>query len=171
MRYSRLASIATGTALAATLGACGYNPTLPPSGPVGSYPSSYPSAYPATSPAYREFGRVTNIEYFQGTAPGASGPSVPGAIIGAVAGAVIGNQVGRSMGGVSTRDKGTVLGGVGGAVIGSQAGRTGTAGTNPVYRVTVQTDQGAMRAFDVPATGELRIGDRVRVENGVIYRG
>lgn len=171
MHYPRLASIATAAALAATLGACGYNPTLPQAGPVGSYPSTYPSAYPATAPAYREFGRVTNIEYFQGSAPSASGPSVPGAIIGAVAGAVIGNQVGRSMGGVSTRDKGTVLGGVGGAVIGSQAGRTGSPGSAAMYRVTVQTDQGVMRAFDVPSTGELRIGDRVRVENGVIYRG
>jgi len=26
------------------------------------------------------------------------------------------------------------------------------------------------RTYDVPATGDLRIGDRVRVDNGVIYR-
>jgi hypothetical protein len=45
-----------------------------------------------------------------------------------------------------------------------------TTTTDSVYRVTVQTDQGAMRYYDVPATGELRVGDRVRVENGVIYR-
>ena len=40
----------------------------------------------------------------------------------------------------------------------------------PAYRVTVQTDQGAMRTFDVGALGDLRVGDRVRVENNVIYR-
>jgi hypothetical protein len=39
------------------------------------------------------------------------------------------------------------------------------------YRVTVQTDQGMMRTYEVPATGDLRVGDRVRVDNGVIYRG
>jgi len=26
------------------------------------------------------------------------------------------------------------------------------------------------RTYDVPATGDLRVGDRVRVESGVIYR-
>jgi hypothetical protein len=35
--------------------------------------------------------------------------------------------------------------------------------------VTVQTDQGQMRTYDVNATGDLRPGDRVRIENGVIY--
>ena len=43
------------------------------------------------------------------------------------------------------------------------------ATTGPVYRVTVQTDQGHMRTYDVSATGDLRPGDRVRIENGVIY--
>jgi hypothetical protein len=77
MRTStRVASIASCTALAAMLSACGVNPTLPASVPV----STYPAALPATT---LEYGRITNI---------------------------------------------------------------------------------------VPTTGDLRIGDRVRVENGVIYR-
>lgn len=169
MRTSRLGSIATGTALAAMLGACGYNPTLPQSAPVGSYPSTYPSTYPAAAPAYVEYGRVTHIEVFQGGTT-ASGVNVPGAVIGAVAGAVIGNVAGRAVGGSRTRDTAAVLGGVAGAAVGSQAGRTGTTAGNPVYRVTIQTEQGVMRSYDVPAPGDLRIGDRVRVENGVIYR-
>ena len=45
-----------------------------------------------------------------------------------------------------------------------------TATTSPLYRVRIQTDQGAMRVYDVPTTGGLRVGDRVRVENGVIHR-
>ena len=45
-----------------------------------------------------------------------------------------------------------------------------TATTSPLYRVRIQTDQGAMRVYDVPTAGGLRVGDRVRVENGVIYR-
>ncbi|HSV34839.1 MAG TPA: glycine zipper 2TM domain-containing protein [Ramlibacter sp.] len=161
MRSTRLASVATGSALAALLAACG---SVPLSGPVSSYPSTYPSA-----PATLEYGRVTNIEFFQGGTT-ARGVNVPGAIIGAVAGAVIGNVAGRSVGGSSTRDTAAVLGGVAGAAIGSQAGQGGTTTTSPVYRVSIQTDQGVMRTYDVPATGDLRIGDRVRVENGVIYR-
>ena len=38
------------------------------------------------------------------------------------------------------------------------------------YRVSVQTDNGGYRAFDVPSPGDLRIGDRVRIDNGQISR-
>lgn len=162
MRSSRPAAIAVGSVLAALLGAC-TNPVLPPAAQAGSYP-----AYPAAAPAAREYGRVTNIEVFQ-AGPVARGANVPGAIIGAVAGAVIGNQVGRAVGDRS-RNAATVLGGIGGAAVGSQVGGPSTGGSAPVYRITVQTEQGAMRLFDVPAPGDLRVGDRVRIENGVIYR-
>jgi len=169
MRTFRLATIAGGTALAALLTACGT------STPLGSSSSSYPApvTYPsATGPGQpqvmqtvgAEFGRVVNIEYFPGGSA-RSGPNVGGAIIGAVAGAVLGNQIG----GGSGRDAATVLGGAAGAAVGSQVGRTTTA-TDSIYRVTVQTDQGATRFYDVPASGDLRVGDRVRVDNGVIYR-
>jgi hypothetical protein len=35
----------------------------------------------------------------------------------------------------------------------------------------VQTDQGATRTFDVSTTADLRPGDRVRIDNGMIYMG
>lgn len=166
MRTTRLAIAAGGTALAALLAGCS---SVPLYGPTATYPASYPStttsAYPTTAPVSLEYGRVTNIEMFQG-GTARSGVNVPGALIGGVAGAVLGNQVG----GGSGRDAATVLGGVAGAAVGSQVGRSSGGTTAPVYRVSIQTDQGAMRVYDVPATGELRIGDRVRVENGVIYR-
>ncbi|MCY1526635.1 hypothetical protein D9M68_616730 [compost metagenome] len=38
------------------------------------------------------------------------------------------------------------------------------------YRVSVQTDRGGYRAFDVQSPGDLRIGDRVRIDNGHISR-
>jgi hypothetical protein len=49
-------------------------------------------------------------------------------------------------------------------------GKPSTPTASPVYRVNIQTDQGAMRVYDVPTPGALRVGDRVRIENGVIYR-
>jgi outer membrane lipoprotein SlyB len=163
MRISRFSHIALGSALAASLAACAYNP--PQYAPVGAYPGG---GYPvAAAPMGTEYGRVSNIQFFQ-AGPAASGQNVPGAVIGAVAGALVGNMVGRSLGGVSARDTSTVLGGVGGAVIGSQAGRGAPGPATPVYRITVQSDQGVMRFFDVPSPGDLRIGDRVRVDNGVI---
>ena len=39
------------------------------------------------------------------------------------------------------------------------------------YRITMRTDNGITRTYEVPATGDLKVGDRVRVDNGVIYRG
>jgi outer membrane lipoprotein SlyB len=58
------------------------------------------------------------------------------------------------------------------------AGRNGTAvlGGPPAvvttaasYRITMLTDAGIYRTYDVPSTGDIRVGDRIRVENGVIY--
>jgi outer membrane lipoprotein SlyB len=162
MRTIRLAPVASGTALAALLAACSVNPTVPlyTNGPA---PVVYPSTATA-APVSLEYGRVTNIEYFPGGAQ-RSGVNVPGAVLGAVAGAVLGNQVGRGGG----RDAATVLGGAAGAAVGSQVGRS-NAVTDPVYRITLQTDQGAVRVYDVPGTGDLHVGDRVRVDNGMIYR-
>jgi outer membrane lipoprotein SlyB len=164
MRTSRLASIATATAAAALLAACSSRPVVvnnvPP--PVAAAPAVTTVAVPApATPVGLEYGRVTNIEFFQ-TAP-TSGINVPGAIVGGVAGAVVGNAVSGG------RDAATVLGGAAGAAIGSQVNKPATVGSS-VYRVTIRTDNGVHRTYDVPATGDLRVGDRVRVENGVIYR-
>lgn len=161
MRTTRLASIAAGTALAALLAACATETVS--MAPV-SYPLSPAYASAGRGPGYLEYARVVNIDYFPG-GTARSGPNVGGAILGAVAGAVLGNQVG----GGSGRDAATVLGGAAGAAVGSQVGRTNTV-TDAIYRITLRTEQGATRTYDVPATGDLRVGDRVRVENGMIFR-
>jgi uncharacterized protein YcfJ len=171
MTNTRLASIAGGVALAALASACSTDRSVSvnvppqPAPVVSSTTVAPPGSTVAVAPAAVEFGRVTNIEYFPGGVA-RTAPNVPGAIIGGVAGAVLGNQIGSGSG----RTAATILGGAGGAAIGSQVGRTTTA-TEALYRVTVQTDAGVVRYYDVPGTGDLRIGDRVRVDNGVIFRG
>jgi outer membrane lipoprotein SlyB len=161
----RLSPIAIAGVLAASLAACTYNNPNPY--PVAAYPGAAPGSYPvAVAPTGVEYGRVTNIQAFQGTAAASPGA---GALVGAVAGALVGNVVGRSLGGVSARDTSTVLGGVGGALLGNQVARERAAPGAPFYRVTVQGDQGVVRYFDVPSPGDLRVGDRVRVDQGVIY--
>jgi uncharacterized protein YcfJ len=170
MRTTRLASIAGGVAVAALVSACSTDRSVAvnvPPQPAPVYSSTTVTAPPpgyAAAPVGMEYGRVTNIEYFAGGVS-RSGPNVPGAILGAVAGAVLGHQIGGGTG----REAATVLGGAAGAAVGSQVGRT-TNVAEAVYRVTVQTDGGVVRYYDVPATGDLHVGDRVRVDNGVIYR-
>lgn len=163
MNY-RLVPVAGAVALAALASAC-TSPRVEVNVPPPVYTTQTIQTMPAPMQVGAEYGRVTNIEYFSGGVS-RSGPNVGGAIIGAVAGAVVGNQIG----GGSGRDAATVLGGVAGAAVGSQVGRTTTV-SEALYRVTVQTDRGIVRYYDVPASGDLRVGDRVRVDGGVIYRG
>ena len=162
MRQFRLACVAGGVAVAALVSAC-TSPRV-----EVNYPTPVAAVQPVVTttspvPMGAEYGRVVNLEYFPGGV--ASRPNVPGAIIGAVAGALVGNQIGSGTG----RAAATVLGGAAGAAVGSQVGNS-TSVTSPVYRVTVQTDTGIIRYYDVPASGDLRVGDRVRVDSGVIYR-
>ena len=170
MNLSRLSTLVAGGVAAAMLAACSSYPVANntyPSYPTSTYPTttSYPAAsYPV---AGTEYGRITNIEYMPvGTnAPNHNG--IIGAVVGGLAGAAIGSQIGGGTG----RTAATVLGGVAGAAIGNQVARNQQGVTTaPGYRITMQSDQGGVRTFEVPATGDLRVGDRVRVDNGVIYR-
>jgi outer membrane lipoprotein SlyB len=164
---TRLMALTSTVALAAGLAACApYDPYGPNNYPVSQTPP--PGTYPGTYPAQQvgvEYGRVTSVSLIR---PATSGTTVsPG---GTVAGAVVGGALGNQIGSGGGRAAATILGAVGGAVVGNRiAGGGNYTTTGPIYRVTVQTDQGLMRTYDVSSTGDLRPGDRVRIENGVIY--
>jgi outer membrane lipoprotein SlyB len=170
---TRLTALASSVALAAGLAACGtYDPYGPNNYPVSQTPpAAYPGAYPGTYPSQQvgvEYGRVTNVSLIR-PASGGTTVSPAGTVIGAVVGGALGNQVGSGGG----RAAATILGAIGGAYAGNRIAGGGAPGNYPttsaIHRVTVQTDQGQIRTYDVSATGDLRPGDRVRIENGVIY--
>jgi outer membrane lipoprotein SlyB len=180
MKNFRTLSIVSAVALAAGLSACGtpdpYGPNNYPVSSIDSRTTTYPAGaypygtYPYQPTAQVEFGRVTNVSLISnGTGTYQPNRSAAGGVIGAVVGGLLGNTIGSGGG----RAAATVLGATAGAVVGSNVGRnSGTYNAAyPVYRVTVQTDGGAWRTYDVNATGDLRAGDRVRIENGVIYMG
>jgi outer membrane lipoprotein SlyB len=166
-KFTRLSALAASSVAVAMLAAC--------AGPMGpGYGSTYPTStyptsnYPVSAPMGVEYGRILNVEYMPVgmTAPQSNG--ILGAVVGGLAGAVIGNQIGSGSG----RTAATIIGGVGGAVVGNSIQRNQQGVTTaPGYRITMQTDQGQVRTYEVPGTGDLRVGDRVRVDNGVIYRG
>ena len=89
-----------------------------------------------------------------------------GGIVGGLLGAVVGRQFGSSGDG---RALGTVAGAVGGALIGNEIEKQ-QSNTPGRYRVQVQMDNGNMRAFNYAQIGDLRIGDRVRVEGQSLQR-
>ena len=187
--FKRIASIALASAALVTLVACGTSPTSLNTDPnAGGYPSSnYPnSQYPANQypanqypenqyPAnqyppsnvqspYTEYGRVTNIQVLQSQEQGRT--TGAGAIIGGIAGAVVGNQIG----GGSGRDVARIVGIAGGAIAGNAIEKNNSNQVVETYRVSVQTDNGTLRAYDLSALNDLRAGDRVRIENGQLFR-
>jgi outer membrane lipoprotein SlyB len=168
MRHaSRFISVVSSVLVVAGLTACAASAPMNSQGPVSSYPAPYPAAsYPAQAPQgnYVEYGRVSNVEVLRTQEQGKG--SGLGAVIGGVAGAVVGHQIG----GGSGRDAATVVGAVGGAVAGNAVEKNRNTNVRETYRVSIQLDNGVARAYDVPSYGELRIGDRVKIENGQLFR-
>ncbi len=133
----------------------------------GYYRSSdgYSSAPVVTSgygnAAYAQYGVVRDIQ----SIPMATRSPGAGALLGGVLGAVVGNQVGSGNG----RAAATVAGAVGGAMIGNNVENRNRR-DDEVYRVTVSLQNGDVATFDFRQVDDLRIGDRVRVESGQVYR-
>ena len=159
---SRLATLAASVLVAGTLAACAQQPQYPVQ-PNAGYPS-YPTVNNNTNQQYgTEFGTVAQIETLQ-SRPRTSGA---GAVLGAVVGGVLGNQVG----GGSGRAAATVLGAVGGGVAGNAIeGRGNNSGAVEGYRLIINLDQGGQRIYEVASPGDLRNGDRVRLNGGQISR-
>ena len=88
-----------------------------------------------------------------------------GAVIGGVVGGVLGNQIGSGSG----KTAATVAGVAGGALIGHQIDKNRQA-TAPYYTVGVRLNNGDYQTTNLDTIGDLRIGDRVRVENNQMYR-
>ena len=125
--------------------------------------ASAPPAPPApTGSAYRiEYGQVQSIDLIRAQSQTSGG----GALLGAAIGAVVGRQVGSGSG----RTAGTIVGAMGGAVIGNQVEKNNRAAQD-FYRVAIVTQQGQVRTFDYQQLADLRVGDRVRIENNQVYR-
>jgi outer membrane lipoprotein SlyB len=116
---------------------------------------------PAAARQGATFGNVSSIEIVSTATPASGG----GALLGAVIGGVLGNQVG----GGSGRTAATAVGIVGGAVIGNQVEQR-NKGDGELYRISVRLDNGSIAQFDYQRIGDLRVGDRVRVQDGQLNR-
>jgi outer membrane lipoprotein SlyB len=87
-----------------------------------------------------------------------------GAVIGGVVGGVLGHQVGKGRG----RDVATVAGAVGGAVLGNQIEKG--AKTSRSYDIRVRMDNNTFQTVRSDVEPNVRVGDKVRVENGRVVR-
>jgi outer membrane lipoprotein SlyB len=105
-------------------------------------------------------GRVVAIDVV-----GGSGRSTgAGAVVGGIVGGVLGHQVGSGRG----NDAATVAGAVGGAVVGNEVEKRRNDGER--YRVVVRFPDGREAAFEQDSLDGIRVGDRVRVDAGRVFR-
>jgi outer membrane lipoprotein SlyB len=118
------------------------------------------NVYSAPKNAER-YGRVTDIEVLSVE----SRPSGGGAVLGAVIGGVLGHQFGKGKG----RDVATGAGVIGGAMAGNSVERR-NGHDSDIYRITVKFENGSRQQFDYENIDDLRVGDRVRVEDGQLER-
>lgn len=153
-----LSTAACTLALAAGCASVRDDTPAPASGAVGSTPySTAPSSHESV-----QYGTVRNIQQKETDRRTSGG----GAILGAVVGGALGNQVGSGTG----RAAATAAGALGGAVVGNKIEESRGGPGQPYYQIDVRLDNGDFRSFDYYDLNGLRVGDRVRIENGQLQR-
>lgn len=128
--------------------------------PLAGCSSSRQAVQRSVQPA-EQIGSVSSIEIIALDSRSSGG----GAVLGAVLGGVIGHQ----FGGGSGQRVATGAGVIGGAIAGNQVEKNSKS-ADEIYRVTVNFDNGRTQHFDYQQIGDLRRGDRVRVEGAQIYQ-
>jgi outer membrane lipoprotein SlyB len=155
-----MTKIGSALSLASLLALAGCN-TMQPAYGDSSYPQSNQG-----SGAYVGYGVVQSIEVVRQDNSGIGGSGVgAGTILGAVVGGIVGNQVG----GGSGKTAATVLGAAGGAYAGNQIEKR-NQNPSEAYRFTIRMNNGSYQTVTQTSIDDIRIGDRVRIENGVARR-
>ena len=140
-------------AAAASLAAASFTAVAGPEpAPESTVP---PAARPAPSATT---GQVTAIDPIR-VRPKGTGA---GAVAGGVVGGVLGHEI---FGGTAA----TVVGAAGGAVAGNNLERNYRKQVTG-YAVHVRLDDGRSRTITMTHVGDLRVGDRVRVDGGRVHR-
>ena len=145
---------AAAVAAAALLSGCASSP---------SYNNGYGSNGGYNNTASMNYGVIESIQVTQAESRTSGG----GAVVGALVGALAGNQVGSGSG----RTAAAVAGGVAGAAIGNNVERNRNAGNGQeMYQVNVRMENGEYRTVVQDSVYDLRVGNRVRLVDGRVYR-
>jgi outer membrane lipoprotein SlyB len=108
------------------------------------------------------YGTIDSIQVTRGRGQTSGG----GAILGGLVGAAVGNQVGSGGG----RTAATVAGAVGGAAIGNSVEANRNANGQDMYQIGIRLDNGDYRTIVQDSVYDLRVGNRVRLVDGRVYR-
>jgi len=127
-------------------------------------PRNEPAAVPPPPPApvvaaiCHECGVIGGIHEIEKAGQGSGG--------GAIAGGIVGGVAGHQMGSGRGNDLMTVLGAVGGAIAGNAVEKK--VKTTKEYEVLVNFEDGSSKVIKLQSAPAWRVGDKVKVVNGVI---
>lgn len=183
MKSNNLIGPAFGLLAALVLGACGTTtdslygsgtaPVSQTATPGGTYPSTTQPVAGQHGQTYAGYGVVHSVQRVS-QPPTVTGKTGSGIGLGTVAGAVVGGLVGSQIGGGSGKTAATVIGAAGGAYVGH-----GIENRQPdqqvqaqpdLLEITVRMSDGSYQAVLQPLESDFRVGDRVRVGDGVLQR-
>lgn len=122
---------------------------------------TYPQA--GNPGSYTQYGVVQSIDLVRVDSAN-SGVGI-GTIAGAVVGGIIGHQVGSGNGNTAA----TVLGAAGGAYAGRELEKRNQQQTD-AYKFTIRLRDGTYQTVTQTTNADIRVGDRVRIDNGVAQR-
>lgn len=142
-----------------TLGAC---ETMNSPANTSSSGTAYPQST-SSSGVYSGSGVVQSIELVRQNTAG-SGIGI-GTIAGAVVGGIVGNQVGQGRGNTAA----TVIGAAGGAYAGHELEKRSQQQSD-AYKFTIRMDNGGYQTLTQTTNPDIRVGDRVQIENGAVRR-
>jgi outer membrane lipoprotein SlyB len=108
------------------------------------------------------YGTIDSIQVVRGSASTSGG----GAVVGGLVGALVGNQIGSGSG----RTAATVAGAVGGAALGNSVEAKRNANGADMYQINIRMDNGEYRSITQDSVYDLRVGNRVRMVDGRVYR-
>ncbi|WP_020652711.1 glycine zipper 2TM domain-containing protein [Massilia niastensis] len=148
-------------AAGAFLSGCASTSSQPHYGSGSASSGGYNSGYDNT--ASMGYGVIETIQVTQANGGRTSGA---GAVLGGVVGALAGNQVGSGSG----RTAATVAGGVAGAAIGNRVEANRNTTGQELYQINVRMDNGEYRTVTQDSAYDLRVGNRVRIVDGRVYR-
>jgi len=159
---------ALGLAAVLALGAC---ETMNTPANTSSAGTAYPPQSVNTGGVYSGYGVVQSIEHVQQANAGSTGIGGSGIGIGTIAGAVLGGVLGNQVGSGRGNTAATVVGAAGGAYVGHEYDkRQQQPATADLYRVSVRMENGSYQTLTQTTVADLRVGDRVQIDNGVARR-
>jgi outer membrane lipoprotein SlyB len=146
-----------------TLGAC---ETINAPGEHAAYDNnSYPQRNDSRQ-NYSRYGVVQSVEQVRQESPGNGGSTIGlGTLAGAVVGGIVGNQVGSGRGNTAA----TVIGAAGGAYVGHELENRPQPQVN-AHRLNIRMEDGSHQSLPQSPEADIRVGDRVQIENGVARR-